>query len=171
MNNTVDIWKRILMITDGLNRRVKETGWNYDDKQAVYRIKDRVLTKIMNDKPDELMVSYFYVPYYSYSMKTKDKAGALMRSDTERNPFEYYLSLVEPCEEDTEVPSKATVEVVVKCEDCCFSFHQPMSWYLQQGGIVDILERKPWISSTNYHHAQLVEQSKLIDELLSALQQ
>lgn len=171
MNNQVDIWKRILMLTDGLNRRVKEPGWSYDDKQEVYSIKDCVLTKIMNKKPKKLMVAYYYVPYYSYSMKSKDKAGALMRSDTEQNPFEYYLSLVEPCDEDTEIPSKATVEVVIKCEDFCFNFHQPMSWYFQQGGNMDKLERKPWISSINFHHSQLEEQHKIIDELLSALQQ
>lgn len=164
-----EIWNRILLITDGLNRRVKEPGWTQEDKQEVYRIKDCVLTKIMQDKPKELEVSCYYVPYYMYSMKSKDKAGAFMRSDTDRKPFEYYLSLVEPCEEDVEVPSKATVEVVVKSEDYSFSFHQPIAWYTQIGGSIDALERKPWISATNFHHMQLVEQSQKIHELLDAL--
>lgn len=164
------LWLQVLIALDGLNRRVKEPGWNYEDKQEVYKLKDAVLAKIMTDQPQELKVTCYYVPYYMYSTRTKDRAGALMRSDTERNPFEYYLSLVEPCADDIEVPSKATVEVAVTCEEYSFSFHQPISWYQALGGKTDALQKKPWISAINFHHAVAAEQSEKIRALLRTLE-
>ncbi len=161
-------WSRILNILDGLNRRVKEPGWNFEDKQEVYRIKDAILSRIMSEKPQELEIQCYYVPYYSYSVKTKDKAGALMRSDPERNPFEYYLSLVEPCEEDIDIPSKATVEIVIICDESRYSFHQPIAWYQSMGERIDVLPKKPWISAPNHHHAILIEQRDRINTLLNS---
>ena len=114
----------------------------------------------MQLKPEEVNVQTYYVPYYKYSERSKDKAGALMRSDTEHKPFEYYLSLVEPGPGDIEVPDKATVEFEIECRGMEFSFHQPVGWYIAQGGDVNGLEKKAWISATEFHHSILESYEK-----------
>ena len=118
------VWRDLLIRLGGLYRRVKEPGWDPYDKQTAYDLKDAVMERILREDPPELTVSCFRIPYYMYSMRSKDKAGALMRSDPERRPFEYDPSLIEPCEDDIEIPARATVEIVVECGGMRFSFHQ-----------------------------------------------
>lgn len=100
-------WLDLLLYTDRLNRSVKEAGWNYADKEKVYGLKDSVVQTLLRAKPDGVNFELYYVPYFKYSGATKDRAGALMRQDGNKYPFEYYLSQVEPSEYDYEVPEKA----------------------------------------------------------------
>ena len=155
-NNNKELkWMLLMTKIDGLNRRVKEPGWTFEDKQEVYRLKDSILDYILRCKPEVLSVELFLVPYYSYSRESKDRAGDLMRRDTERKPFEYYLGQISPGVNDIEIPEKATVEFVITCMGQEFSFHQPLSWYTEHGGEVSQLRRKAWISASNFHHTFL----------------
>ena len=148
-------WLLLLTKLDSLNRRVKEPGWSFEDKQEVYRIKDRMMEFILGEKPEALGVDLYMVPYYAYSQNSKDKAGDMMRRDFDKKPFEYYLSLIPPGPFDREIPEKATVEIVISCAEQIFSFHQPMSWYIAHGGNPSSLTKKAWISAINFHHQML----------------
>lgn len=162
-------WLLLLTKIDGLNRRVKEPGWQYEDKQAVYNLKDQVMADLLRIRPEELSIELFLVPYYSYSRESKDRAGELMRRDPERKPFEYYLGQITPGSNDIEIPEKATIEVLITCEGQEFSFHQPMSWYIAQGGDPSALTKKAWISAGNFHHAYLEKMQKEIHDLQTIL--
>lgn len=162
-------WLLLLTKIDGLNRRVKEPGWQYEDKKAVYDLKDQVMADLLRIRPGELSIELFLVPYYSYSRESKDRAGELMRRDPERKPFEYYLGQITPSSNDIEIPEKATVELLITCEGQEFSFHQPMSWYIAQGGDPSALTRKTWISAGNFHHAYLEKMQKEIHDLQKIL--
>ena len=113
----------------------------------------------------------FLVPYYSYSRESKDRAGDLMRRDTERKPFEYYLGQISPGVNDIEIPEKATVEFVITCMGQEFSFHQPLSWYTERGGEVSQLRRKAWISASNFHHTFLERMRNEINTLQKELEE
>ena len=170
-NNNQELkWLLLLTKIDGLNRRVKEPGWTFEDKQEVYRLKDSILDYILRCKPEVLSVELFLVPYYSYSRESKDRAGDLMRRDTERKPFEYYLGQISPGVNDIEIPEKATVEFVITCMGQEFSFHQPLSWYTEHGGEVSQLSRKAWISASNFHHMFLERMRNEINTLQKELE-
>lgn len=144
------IWLRILINIDKLNRKLKEPGWSYENKQEAYRLKDEVIQKLLVSRPSEVAVHLYYVPYFLYSTGTKDQAGRLMRQDTERHPFEYYLSQVPPSANDIEIPEKASVEVAAECLGQTFSFHMPISKIEECGYSAASLERKAWISQSAF---------------------
>ena len=162
-------WMILLFKLDNLNRKVKEPGWEYADKQEVYRIKDEILKYILTSLPKELSVQSFLIPYYAYSQETKDKAGSLMRRDPDRKPFEFYLGQVPLGPRDIEIPEKATVEVVITCAGQEYSFHQPLDWYNSNIGNAFDLEKKAWISAVNFHHMYLTKTSSEIDSLRKEL--
>ena len=162
-------WLRLLSVIDGLNRRVKEPGWSYEDKEEVYRLKDSIMESVLEMKPEELTLELYLIPYYAYSEQSKDKAGALMRSDPDRKPFEYYLGQIAPGPYDREIPEKATVEFLITCAGQEFSFHQPLNWYTAHGGDSGALTKKVWISSENFHHAFLEKARNDISALQTEL--
>ena len=155
-------WLLLLTKLDGLNRRVKEPEWDIEDKQEVYRIKDRIMDAVLRAKPEAIEIELYLVPYYAYSQMSKDKAGDLMRRDPERKPFEYYLSQISPGPYDREIPEKATVEIIISCAGQAFSFHQPMNWFIARGGDPSVLRKKAWISATNFHHQLLTQKCEEI---------
>ena len=165
MNQEMMFFK-LLSRVNTLNRMVKEPGWKREDTDKAYQIKDKVLGWIFEQKPEALEIKCYYVPYYSYSRASKDKAGDLMRADGSGKPFEYYLSLIEPGPMDVEVRDRATVEVVITCMGEEFCFHQPIFWYAQYGS-VDQLEKKAWINATDFHHDRLEGIAKEIENLMS----
>ena len=136
MSDNIKYTNWILLLTklDGLNRRVKEPGWLYEDKREVYRMKDSVMEYILRTRPPELTIELCSVPYYSYSRETKNKAGDLMRADHEKKPFEYYLAQISPGIHDSEISERSTVEIVITCLGQEFCFHQPLNWYTEHGG-------------------------------------
>lgn len=163
------IWLKLLINVDKLNRKVKEPGWSEESKQKVYRLKDKVIKKLLSDRPSSVSVNLYYVPYFRYSIGTKDRAGMLMRQDTERRPFEYYLSQVPPSADDIEVPEKASIEVVAVCMDQSFSFHMPVTVVEECGYSISALERKAWISQSNFNDMLLRAAKEEIASLLSQL--
>ena len=169
MENKEALWMRILGLVDGLNRRVKEPGWSNDDIRKSYDLKDKVIEILIKNEPEEINLHMYYVPYYKYSESAKDKAGALMRKDIERKPFEYYLSLVEPGPNDIELPDKAMVEIVAECNGVEYSFHQPIEWYKAHGGTVEGMEKKAWISAPEFHHSLLEDYSREINSILKVI--
>lgn len=169
MKNNEEIWLNILAITDRLNRSVKEGGWDREDERGVYDLKDRIIIRILSDTPACLTTELYYVPYLHYCERSKDKAGALMRADNSRHPFEYYLGQTEPCPDDYEVPGKATVEVRITCLEQSFCFHMPEETMKNCGIAVDKLPRKAWISSRDFHHSQFIDLQKQIDQLLKEM--
>lgn len=168
MNNTF-VWLKILINIDKLNRKVKEPGWDYESKQEVYRLKDAVIKKLLTSKPAEVSVRLYYVPYFLYSTETKDRAGQLMRQDTERHPFEYYLSQVPPSANDIEIPEKASVEVVAECMEQTFSFHMPIGKIKECGYSAASLERKAWINQSAFNTILLHDTKEKLLTLLAQL--
>ena len=57
-------WFLLLTKIDALNRRIKEPGWMFEDKEDVYHIKDELMEYILLNRPQELAVELFLVPYY-----------------------------------------------------------------------------------------------------------
>lgn len=167
--NTGSYWFQLLFRMDGLNRRVKEPGWNYEDKQKVYQLKDTVIKRLLTERPEEVQLRLYYVPYYKRSEAAKDQAGRLMRSSAEQQPFAYFLSQVPPGPRDMEIPEKATVEVVATCGGISFSFHMPVETVGQWGIDVAALDRKAWVSSTVFHHDMLCQLEREISGLLAKL--
>ena len=163
-------WLFLLMKVNQLNRSVKENGWSYQDKQAVYDIKDRLMEKILKEKPAEIEMRLFFVPYYKYSMYSKDKAGELMRRDGNKYPFEYYLGQIEPEKEDIEIPDKATIEIEISCMNQTFSFHQPLPWIEQIGIDTTNIPKKTWMNAETFHHTMLETMKTEIEGLFAELE-
>lgn len=163
-------WFQILMRVNSLNRSVKESPWSSADRTAVYDLKDQIIGKILDERPSELTIELFYVPYYRYCAATKDRAGAIMRQDAGRHPFEYYLNQVELTSEDREDPDRATVEIVITCMGEEFSFHQPAIWCTSRGINVSVLPRKEWINPMDFNHGKLTHIKAEIASILESLQ-
>ena len=161
------LWYRMLSIIDKLNRVLKEDGWIYEDERNAYALKDQVVQKLLQEKPACVQTELYLVPYIRYSMATKDKAGAMMRRDSVKRPFDYYLARVEPSPADVEVPEKANVEVVAACMNETFSFHMPLPQIEACGYDTASLPRKKWIDAPDFHHAQYLEAKAQIEQALS----
>ncbi|MCD7884661.1 MAG: hypothetical protein LUI87_13280 [Lachnospiraceae bacterium] len=162
------IWLQMLSIIDKLNRSIKEPGWSFEDKTDVYALKDEFLHKLLTEKPSEVKVELFYVPYLRYSERTKDRAGELMRRDGRRHSFEYYLEQIEPSEEDRDDPSKASIEVIAECMEQSFSLHLPIE-KLPAGYDIGEIPHKKWVPAMEFHHSQkllLQEKYTLLTALL-----
>lgn len=163
------IWLKLVTLFDKLNYMVKDAGWSKEDEKDFYEKKDEFLKQIATQTPKELKVSYFKIPYYKYSDATKDKAGALMRKDTNPQPFEYYLSQIERSTEDIELPEKATVELEIECGGQTFSFHIQQQKTLEWGLNLNKMKEKVWISNKefqkNYYKKMKEEIERLEKEL------
>lgn len=164
------LWYKMLTIIEKLNRNLKEDGWIKEDEINAYALKDLVVMKLLREKPECVKTEVFLVPYIRYSMATKDKAGAMMRSDTVKRPFEYYLSRVEPSPADVEVPEKATVEVVAECMENPFSFHMPLPQIKACGIDTASLPRKTWINAPDFHHATYLSAKEQIEQAIAELE-
>ncbi|MCR4647295.1 MAG: hypothetical protein K5695_18130 [Oscillospiraceae bacterium] len=163
------LWYRMLSIIDKLNRQLKEDGWIYEDERNAYALKDQVVQKLLQEKPDCVQTALYLVPYIRYSMATKDKAGAMMRRDSVKRPFEYYLARVELSPADVEVPEKANVEVIAKCMNDTFSFHMPLPQIEACGFDTASLPRKEWINAPDFFHASYLSAKEQIDQALAEL--
>lgn len=164
-----DKWFKLLTLLDQTDHLTKGGDWYMEDKMEFYDMKDNFLFYIINEMPEELEVQVNYIPYYKYSKETKDKAGELMREDDQWRPFKYYLSLVEPSEDDVELIDKGTIEIEITCQGRLFSFHVPQDKTEEWNLDIDALPRKEWISGKEFHREQYNnikdELSQLIDEV------
>ena len=169
-NEMTDKWFKLLTLLDQTNHLIKEGDWYMEDKIEFYEMKDNFLSFIIKNRPEELPLEINYIPYYKYSKQTKDKAGEIMRADDTWRPFEYYLSMVEPSEDDIEITDKATIEVEITYQDRVFSFHVPINkiedWELD----IDQLPKKAWLSGKEFHRDKFgkikVELNELMDEVI-----
>ncbi len=169
-NEMTDKWFKLLTLLDQTDYLMKEGDWYMEDKIEFYEMKDKFLSFIIKNRPKELPLNVYYIPYYKYSKQTKDKAGDIMRADDTWRPFEYYLSMVEPSEDDIEITDKATIEVEITYQDRVFSFHVPINkiedWELD----IDQLPKKAWLSGKEFHRDKFgkikVELNELMDEVI-----
>lgn len=159
-----EIWFRMLNLVDRLNRSVKEPGWMLEDKNAVYILKDAFLEKLLIEKPEEVDVTLYYIPYLRYSEETKNRAGDLMRRNGNQHSFEYYLKQIRPSCADSEDPTKASIEVVARCMEQTFSLHMPIE-KLPSIYDVNTIPCKKWIPSVEFHHQQIVIMQELYQQL------
>ncbi len=168
MQNKKAVWFQMLSLIDKLNRSIKEPGWSFEDKEMAYKLKDKLLNKLLVEKLEECEITLYYVPYLRYSDRTKDLAGDLMRRDGRKYSFEYYLTQIEPTAADVEDPTKAIIEVLVKCSEQVFSLHMPVG-NLPDGYNAAELPKKKWIPSSEFHHNQLEEAKEQFDKLWNLL--
>lgn len=171
-NEMKDKWFKLLTLFDQTNYLIKEGEWYLEDKMEFYEMKDKFLTFIIKNRPEELDIATYYIPYYKYSKATKDKAGELMREDEKWRPFEYFLSLVEPTSDDVEVTEKATIEVEVTYQDRDFSFQIPINKMPDWDLDIDQLPRKSWLSGKEYHRDKFTtikfELNELMEDVINA---
>lgn len=169
-NEMTDKWFKLLTLFDQTNYLVKEGDWYMEDKIEFYEMKDNFLSFIIKNRPEELPLEINYIPYYKYSKQTKDKAGEIMRADDTWRPFEYYLSLVEPCADDVEITEKATIEVEITYQERVFSFHIPVTKTIEWDIDIDEFPRKAWLSGKDFHREKFgkikVELTELMNELM-----
>lgn len=167
MDNTETTWFKLLTLFDEINHLVKQGDWYREDVEDFYRRKDEFLKLIAVSGPEVLDVKYFYVPYIKYSNTSKDKAGDLMRKDSNKQPFEYYLSQIETGPDDVEVPEKATIELVIECSGRAFSYHIPRAKTKDWPVDWNQVEKKVWISGKEFHKRKYAEMKKEIERLLT----
>lgn len=166
MDNTETTWFKLLTLFDEVNHLVKQGDWYREDVEDFYKRKDEFLKIIAVSKPQVLKVNYYYVPYIMYSKTSKDKAGDLMRKDSNKQPFEYYLSQIEPGPDDIVIPEKATVELVIECSGRTFIYHIPRTktkdWPIDWSQ----LEKKVWISGKEFHKRKYNKLKMEIERLM-----
>lgn len=169
-NEMTNNWFKLLTLLDQTDYLMKEGDWYMEDKMEFYEMKDKFLSYIIENRPEELSLEVFYMPYFKYSKQTKDKAGEIMRADDTWRPFEYYLSMVEPSEDDIEITDKATIEVEVTYDGRLFSFHVPLAKTANWDIEVDELPRKAWLSGKEHHREKFgkikVELNELMDDMV-----
>lgn len=162
-------WEELLEILNQLNRSAKEPGWYDQDKRDIYALKDRIIAKALLENPSELEIELYRVPYIVYSQETKDRAGAMMRSEGNRYPFDVYLSLVKLSPQDVEDVNRATVEIDITCNGKQFVFHCPAGGVERTGVQVASLPQKEWAAPSDFHHAQYVKGRERIQSLLATM--
>lgn len=163
-------WGELLELLHQLNRGVKEPGWYDQDKRDIYALKDMVMTRILEENPIQLQVQMYRIPYIVYSEETKNRAGAMMRSEGNRYPFDVYLALVKPSALDVEDVKRATVEVQITCQEKTYSFHCPAGVVERAGIEVGSLPNKEWVAPADFHHEQYVQARERIETLLAAIE-
>jgi hypothetical protein len=156
---------KLLTLFARLTHSAKSERWPEKDRNEFYSLKDDFLKTLIKDKFRELLIRLYYIPYYRYSTATKDKAGKLMREDNSRMPFEYYLSLIEPGDNDIEIKDKATVEMVVEFLDTEWSFHIQATKIAEWGINIDNMPKKVWVSEKEYRQIKLKELKKALKDL------
>lgn len=165
-NEMNDKWFKLLTLLDQTDHLTKGGDWYMEDKMEFYEMRDKFLSYIIENKPEELSLDIYYIPYYKYSKATKDKAGDLMREDDTWRPFEYYLSLVEPDGDDVEIAEKATIEVEIMYQNRVFSFHIPQNKTEDLGLDIDQLPRKAWLSGREFHREKFNKMKVELNELM-----
>lgn len=160
---------KLLTLFERANHYVKEGDWYANDRNELYALKDKFLTDMFKKKPNGVEIEMLYVPYYKYSAGTKDKAGAMMRADGNKQPFEYYLAQIQPSPEDIEVPGKATIEMIFTYDNRTWCFHIPEHQTSSWGVDVYTLRRKIWMNGRDFHSQQFQMIKAEAEVLLSKL--
>ena len=168
-NEMTDKWFKLLTLFDQTNHLVKEGDWYIEDKLEFYEMKDNFLSFIIKNRPKELPLEIYYIPYYKYSKQTKDKAGEKMRADDTWRPFEYFLSMVKPCADDVEITEKATIEVEITYQDRVYSFHIPLTKTIDWDIDIDQLPRKAWLSGKEFHREKFNKIKVELNELMNTV--
>lgn len=169
MDNKVEIWLKLIVLIDKANHRVKENEITEEVRNNFYKLKDEFLDFIVNKTPSFIELSFSYVPYFKYSRQTKDKAGDLMRKDFSKKPFEYYLSQIEPSNEDIEIIEKATIEVDINIQGLSFNFHIPYLKTTNWSININELEKKYWISTKEHNNILMSDLISQINYLLNSI--
>ena len=130
---------------------------------------DNFISFIIKNRPKELPLEIYYIPYYKYSKQTKDKAGEIMRADDTWRPFEYFLSMVKPCADDVEITEKATIEVEITYQDRVYSFHIPLTKTIDWDIDIDQLPRKAWLSGKEFHREKFNKIKVELNELMNTV--
>ena len=164
-----DVFLKLLTLFERANHYVKEGDWYENDKRELYALKDRFLTAVYRNPVEGAKINLLYVPYYRYCNETKDKAGAMMRADGNKQPFEYYLSQIQPTSNDIEVPGKATLEMLIEYKGRVWCFHIPEHLTSDWGVDTSKLKRKVWMNGRDFHAQQFQLIKKEAEELLSQL--
>jgi hypothetical protein len=167
-----DILLELLILIEKANHYVKEGDWNYQDKNAIYALKDRFLIDVCKHRPDGVEIELLYVPYFRYSRETKDRAGDMMRRDVGGNhPFEYYLGQVPPSPMDYEVAGAGNIEILITYKQNTWCFHGPESMAAELHVEVAKLPRKEWVNQRDFHAMQAKTIIAEAQQLLSKLEQ
>ena len=150
MYNETEFWYNLISLFEKSNHQIQEGEWSQEGISDFYLAKDQFLELIVKLNPKYLKINLYYIPYFKYCNLTKDKAGILMREDSSRKPFEYYLAHVEPCNYDKELLDKATIELEIVSESKMFSFHIPVEKTNNWNIDLITLPKKPWISKKEF---------------------
>lgn len=163
-----DIYLRLLTLIDKANHLIKEVNYSEEEINNFYLIKDNFLNELVSNTPPFIKLEFSYVPYYKYSNQTKDKAGDLMRKDYPKKPFEFYLSLIEPSDNDIEIQEKATIEVEVIIDKMNFSFHVP--YFKTSHWNIDFnkMTKKSWVSNKEFNKKQLSDLITKINDIMGS---
>jgi len=169
MKKTEFILFKMLSLFDRMNHSIKNEKWSDEDKDEFYKLKDDFLKMLFKDKPWNMIIYLYHIPYFRYSAETKDKAGEMMRKNGNKMPFEYYLSKVKPSLHDIEIKEKATVEMEIEYINTHFSFHiQAMKvkdWDID----INDIPKKVWISNKDYRKTRLNDFKKEVNSLMKYL--
>ena len=169
-NELTDKWFKLLTLLDQTDYLIKEGDWYIEDKMEFYELKDKFLSYVIENRPAELPLEVYYLPYYKYSKQTKDKAGEIMRGDDTWRPFEYYLAIVGPSKHDIEITEKATIEVEITYDGRVFSFLVPLTKTIDWNLDIDELPRKAFLSGKEFHREKFskikLELNELMDEMV-----
>lgn len=150
MSGISEFWFKLLSLFEQSNHQIQNSEWSEVEISDFYSAKDQFLELLVKLKLRNLKVNLYYIPYFKYCNLTKDKAGILMRNDSSKKPFEYYLSLVEPCSYDKELMDKATIELEILSETKIFSFHIPFEKSKNWDIDLSKIPKKPWISRSEF---------------------
>ena len=162
-----DDFLKLLTLFERANHYVKEGDWYESDRRELYALKDRFLTAVYKKPYAGAKIELLYIPYYRYSYATKDQAGAMMRADGNKQPFEYYLSQIPPTSNDVEIPEKATIEMLIEYKGRVWCFHMPEHLTSDWGVDTSKLKRKVWMNGRDFHAQQFQLIKKEAEELLS----
>jgi hypothetical protein len=152
-----------------MNHSIKNEKWSDEDKNEFYKLKDDFLKTLFVDKPWNMIIYLYYIPYFRYCTATKDNAGELMRKDSNKMPFEYYLLQVKPSKLDVEIKERSTVEMKIEYLDTHFSFHIPAMKVKDWDIDLNDIPRKVWISNKDYRETRLNNFKQEVDLLIKQL--
>ncbi|MBI1924610.1 DUF4145 domain-containing protein [Candidatus Poribacteria bacterium] len=149
LSNSDEFVLQTLFLLDLGNYRARQKDERKDQRIQFFTIKDEVMRLIHEAFTNTGSLRYSRVPFLRRCLACKRKADLLHKEDTQKS-WEYHLNMLPQCPDDTDVPEKAAIELLLLYKGERFSFHIPESktilWSLSPEEMIE----KKWVPEVDF---------------------
>jgi hypothetical protein len=147
-SNENDLMELLILLEEAGFKSSRSRPSKYELDQY-YVLKNEIMSLIHYRYYGTDRLQYVRIPFIRRCIQCKKKADVLAQIDTSKS-WDYHLNMLPRCPNDTVVPEKAIIEVIVSFPDNTFAFQIPESKTILWNQPPQILPERQWIPHKDF---------------------